>query len=101
MESKKYHLYCILKTEYQHFIMVSNIYKHVLLKIQYDNLYYILGNLEDEEKVLEWLSYQIKNDEIEDVTDEMLDILINKLSNVAVLFCVLFAYFRKKLPKMK
>uniref|UniRef100_A0A2S2PW44 Protein disulfide-isomerase n=1 Tax=Sipha flava TaxID=143950 RepID=A0A2S2PW44_9HEMI len=44
------------------------------------------GNLEDEEKVLEWLSYQIKHDEIEDVTDEMLDILINKLSNVAVLF---------------
>ncbi|XP_025207338.1 uncharacterized protein LOC112603121 isoform X2 [Melanaphis sacchari] len=44
------------------------------------------GNLEDEDKVLEWLSYQIKHDEIEDVTDEMLDILINKLSNVAVLF---------------
>lgn len=52
-----------------------------------NNLIYILGNLEDEEKVLEWLSYQIKHDEIEDVTDEMLDILINKLSNVAVLFC--------------
>lgn len=47
----------------------------------------MLGNLEDEEKVLEWLSYQIKNDEIEDVTDEMLDILISKLPNVAVLFC--------------
>lgn len=45
--------------------------------------------MEDEEKVLEWLSHQIKNDEIEDVTDEMLDILINKLSNVAVLFCKL------------
>lgn len=52
-------------------------------------LIYILGNLEDEDKVLEWLSYQIKHDEIEDVTDEMLDILINKLSNVAVLFCKL------------
>jgi len=50
---------------------------------------YISGNLEDEDKVLEWLSYQIKHDEIEDVTDEMLDILINKLSNVAVLFCKL------------
>ncbi|XP_050440891.1 uncharacterized protein LOC126845910 isoform X3 [Adelges cooleyi] len=44
------------------------------------------GNLEDEDKVLEWLSYQAKHDEIEDVTDEMLDILISKLSNVAVLF---------------
>ncbi|XP_050520810.1 uncharacterized protein LOC126894105 isoform X3 [Daktulosphaira vitifoliae] len=44
------------------------------------------GDLEDEDKVLEWLSYQAKHDEIEDVTDEMLDILINKLSNVAVLF---------------
>jgi len=48
---------------------------------------YTSGNLEDEDKVLEWLSYQIKHDEIEDVTDEMLDILINKLPNVAVLFC--------------
>jgi len=52
-------------------------------------LIYISGDLEDEEKVLEWLSYQIKHDGIEDVTDEMLDILINKLSNVAVLFCKL------------
>ncbi|XP_056632332.1 uncharacterized protein LOC130442335 isoform X1 [Diorhabda sublineata] len=44
------------------------------------------GNLEDEEKVLKWLDHQVKHDEIEDVTDEMLDILISKKSHVAVLF---------------
>lgn len=82
-----YRLYYILKTVYQPFITVYNskIYEVTIIKINDLNL--ILGNLEDEEKVLEWLSYQIKHDEIEDVTDEMLDILINKLSNVAVLFC--------------
>ncbi|KAG5893623.1 hypothetical protein JTB14_006290 [Gonioctena quinquepunctata] len=44
------------------------------------------GNLEDEEKVLKWFEHQIKSDEIEDVTDEMLDIIINKRQFVAVLF---------------
>ncbi|CAG9857811.1 unnamed protein product [Phyllotreta striolata] len=44
------------------------------------------GNLEDEEKVLKWLEHQVKHDEIEDVTDEMLDILIAKKTHVAVLF---------------
>ncbi|XP_068911269.1 uncharacterized protein hlk isoform X6 [Tenebrio molitor] len=44
------------------------------------------GNLEEEEKVLKWLEHQIKSDEIEDVTDEMLDILIDKKQFVAVLF---------------
>lgn len=45
------------------------------------------GNLEDEEKVLKWFEHQIKSDEIEDVTDEMLDIIIEKKQYVAVLFC--------------
>lgn len=45
------------------------------------------GNLEDEEKVLKWFEHQIKSDEIEDVTDEMLDIIIQKKQYVAVLFC--------------
>lgn len=45
------------------------------------------GNLEEEEKVLSWLEHQMAHDEIEDVTDEMLDILIDKMHNVAVLFC--------------
>ncbi|XP_063909567.1 uncharacterized protein LOC135127148 isoform X2 [Zophobas morio] len=44
------------------------------------------GNLEEEEKVLKWLEHQIKSDEIEDVTDEMLDLLIDKKQHVAVLF---------------
>lgn len=82
--------------------MVHNVYDHVLLEIKFNYLYNILGNLEDEDKVLEWLSYQIKNDEIEDVTDEMLDILINKLSNVAVLFCKCYSHiFTKKLQKIR
>ncbi|KAL0274697.1 UNVERIFIED_CONTAM: hypothetical protein PYX00_002764 [Menopon gallinae] len=44
------------------------------------------GNLEEEEKVLKWLEHQQTNDEIEDVTDEMLDMIIEKMPNVAVLF---------------
>lgn len=45
------------------------------------------GNLEDEDKVLQWLEYQSKNDEIEDINDEMLDIILSKKTYVAVLFC--------------
>ncbi|XP_018309280.1 uncharacterized protein hlk isoform X6 [Mycetomoellerius zeteki] len=44
------------------------------------------GNLEDEEKVLKWLEQQQKADQIEDVTDEMLDMVIDKMPHVAVLF---------------
>ncbi|XP_076765990.1 hulk isoform X1 [Xylocopa sonorina] len=44
------------------------------------------GNLEDEEKVLKWLEQQQKSDHIEDVTDEMLDMVIEKMPHVAVLF---------------
>lgn len=45
------------------------------------------GNLEDEEKVLKWLEQQQKSDHIEDITDEMLDMVIDKMPHVAVLFC--------------
>lgn len=48
---------------------------------------YYEGNLEEEEKVLEWLRYQAESDEIEDITDEMLDLIIEKMPYVAVLFC--------------
>lgn len=53
------------------------------------------GNLEDEEKVLKWLEQQQKADQIEDVTDEMLDMVIEKMPHVAVLFCqyTLLAFF--------
>lgn len=44
------------------------------------------GNLEEEEKVLTWLHHQVENDEIEDITDEMLDLIIEKMPYVAVLF---------------
>lgn len=45
------------------------------------------GNLEEEEKVLKWLQHQQSNDQIEDVTDEMLDMIISKMPHVAALFC--------------
>ncbi|XP_055921450.1 uncharacterized protein LOC129952700 isoform X9 [Eupeodes corollae] len=44
------------------------------------------GNLEDEEKLLKWLEDQTSSDQIEDVTDEMLDLIVEKMSYVAVLF---------------
>ena len=45
------------------------------------------GDLSKEEEVLKWLSRQVQSDEIEDVTDEMLDMLIEKKKHLAVLFC--------------
>ncbi|CAO1302062.1 unnamed protein product [Diamesa hyperborea] len=44
------------------------------------------GNLEKEEELLRWMELQTSSDEIEDVTDEMLDIIIEKMHYVAVLF---------------
>lgn len=45
------------------------------------------GDLKKEEDVLAWLSHQIESDEIEDVTDEMLDLLIARSPSLAALFC--------------
>lgn len=45
------------------------------------------GDLHEEDEFLEWLVQQLEKDEIEDVTDEMLDKLINEGKNLAVLFC--------------
>lgn len=45
------------------------------------------GDLENEEEFLEWLVQQLEKDEIEDVTDEMLDKLIHNSKFLAVLFC--------------
>ena len=47
----------------------------------------LTGDLKNEEKVLEWLIHQVESDEIEDVTDEMLDMLIKRSKHLAVLFC--------------
>lgn len=54
---------------------------------------YYEGNLEEEEKVLDWLRHQTESDEIEDITDEMLDLIIDKMQYVAVLFCKYFFNF--------
>jgi hypothetical protein len=43
--------------------------------------------LSNEENVLIWLYHQVFTDEIEDVTDEMLDKLITTKENLVALFC--------------
>jgi len=43
------------------------------------------GGLKDEEKVLEWLIKQMNTDEIEEVSHEMLSILVEKHNHIAVL----------------
>lgn len=45
------------------------------------------GDLHNEEEVLAWLIEQLHSDEIEDITDEMLDKLIREANHLAVLFC--------------
>ena len=45
------------------------------------------GNLENPNEVLGWLLHQMKTEEIEHVTDEMLDLLKIEHKYVAVLFC--------------
>ena len=50
-------------------------------------LFYLSGDLENEDEILEWLVAQLEKDEIEDVTDEMLDRLIKEDKTLAVLFC--------------
>lgn len=51
---------------------------------------YFTGDLENEDEILEWLLSQLEKDEIEDVTDEMLDRLIKDGKTLAVLFCKFF-----------
>lgn len=48
------------------------------------------GKLKDEMALLKWLEQQTTSDEIEDITDEMLDLILEKMPYVAVLFCKLF-----------
>lgn len=45
------------------------------------------GDLMDEEQILHWLVSQLEHDEIEDVTDEMLDKMVKEGRVLAVLFC--------------
>jgi hypothetical protein len=45
------------------------------------------GDLLREEELLGWLVHQKKHSEIPEVTDEMVDRLIEKIDYLAVLFC--------------
>lgn len=45
------------------------------------------GDLMKEDDLLGWLIHQKKHSEIPDITDEMLDRLIEKIDYLAVLFC--------------
>lgn len=45
------------------------------------------GDVENEDEILEWLLAQLEKDEIEDITDEMLDRLVKDGKTLAVLFC--------------
>lgn len=46
-----------------------------------------LGDLMKEEEVLAWLFHHVENEEIADVTEEMLEKLIANEPYLAVLFC--------------
>lgn len=50
------------------------------------------GNLKNKESILKWISDEKESEEIEAITDEMLDDLIEKLDHVAVLFCKFFLF---------
>lgn len=45
------------------------------------------GDLRIERDVLDWLEEQLSNDEIEEVTDEILDKLIEKHQAIIAVFC--------------
>lgn len=57
----------------------------VYFEKQVPNVY--SGDLLNEEDILHWLVSQLEKDEIEDVTDEMLDKLVKEGKTMAVLFC--------------
>lgn len=57
----------------------------VYFEKQVPNVY--SGDLLNEEDILSWLVSQLERDEIEDVTDEMLDRLVKEGNTLAVLFC--------------
>lgn len=57
----------------------------VFFEKQVPNVY--SGDLLNEEEILHWLVSQLEKDEIEDVTDEMLDRMVKEGSTLAVLFC--------------
>lgn len=46
-----------------------------------------VGDLTKEEELLSWLIHQKRHSEIADITDEILDKLIESVQYLAVLFC--------------
>lgn len=58
----------------------------VFFEKQVPNVY--SGDLLNEEEILHWLVSQLEKDEIEDVTDEMLDRMVKDGKTLAVLFCM-------------
>lgn len=64
---------------------IENIPAIVYFEKQVPNIYN--GDLLNEEDILHWLVSQLEKDEIEDVTDEMLDKLVKEGKTLAVLFC--------------
>lgn len=58
------------------------------------------GKLENEDDLLKWLEQQTTSDEIEDITDEMLDLIIEKMPYVAVLFCKIWLFFFSLLARL-
>lgn len=73
--------------------LIKNVYARVCEQIpaivyfekQIPNIYD--GDLMAEEQILHWLVGQLEHDEIEDVTDEMLDKMVKEGRVMAVLFC--------------
>lgn len=51
------------------------------------------GDLMKEEELLGWLIHQKKHSEIPDITDEMMDLLIESQQYLAVLFCKKYMSF--------
>lgn len=51
------------------------------------------GDLMDEEQILHWLVSQLEKDQIEDITDEVLDKWVKEGKAMAVLFCKIHFFF--------
>ena len=68
-----------------------------IIWIQFHQILGVLaGDLKNEDDILKWLSHQVSSEEIEDVNDEMMDMLIGRLTNLAVLFCKFTDLFNQK-----
>ena len=62
------------------------------------HVFYFKGNLTTEEVVLEWLKQLKESDKIEMVSDEVVELMIDKCDFLAVLFCEY--YFHAMIPQL-